>query len=82
VAMLNVDKSLDFNGEVGKSKRVMWLKEAYRQRMPQKISIETAKQEMMEALPDLSLVRKSITFLAKEDRDKVREDVMKTVVAL
>ena len=51
--------------------------------MPRKADILTqAKSDMMSNLPNLDTIRKSISLLSKDNREKVREDVMKTVVAI
>ena len=79
-----IDQSLDFqNNMVFKSKRVDHLKEQYKFRMaPRMTEMASAKSQLMKDLPNLDSVRKSLSILSKDGREKVREDVMKTVMAL
>jgi hypothetical protein len=80
-AAIDMDGSLDFeNNKVFKSSRVDDLKEKFRNRMPRRTDLASAKSQLN--LPNLDSVRKSLSILSKEDRSKVREDVMKTVVTM
>ena len=81
-AAIEMDGSLDFeNNKVFKSRRVDDLKEKFKNRMPsRRTDLASAKSQLN--LPNLDSVRKSLSILSKEDRSKVREDVIKTVVTI
>jgi hypothetical protein len=54
----------------------------YKNTIPSRGETSQAKMDLVSNLPDLSPIRRSMSLLSKDDRDKVKEDVMKTVAAL
>ena len=51
-------------------------------RQPKKSDLHSAKVDMVENLPDLSILKKSMSMISRDDRGKVRDEVTKTVVTL